>query len=300
MESEKRMIDTYEVLNSLKIGSREIFVAENLDAADGEKYMVGYAVINGIREVYSDCAVSDDYIEIIEDFGKRIVNEAQLHREKIQKLELSDKIITSAECFPIDESIDIHGKIVAMKASSLRPEYRRADRQLYLVTGGFGASANSRGRAVFCTNLHTGEKTRFERYQVLGEVKPECMPEWAKTRIFAMSSQKVFHYGGLHYIPYRVLSGKETKSDFAIRHCRADTFQNERSYDYSDFYANSTEQECDLFLCVENGKLYLPGENYLFLWDGEKGKCEFEQENKSDMQKAATKSAAHKNKEFER
>ena len=64
----------------------------------------------------------------------------------------------------------------------LRSEYQRADRQLYLVTGGFGASANSRGSAVFCKNLHTGEHTRFERRDVLGEVKPERLPDWAKKK----------------------------------------------------------------------------------------------------------------------
>ena len=50
------------------------------------------------------------------------------------------------------------------------------------VTGGFGASANSRGSAVFCTNLHTGKSTRYERMDVMGEVKPERLPEWAKEK----------------------------------------------------------------------------------------------------------------------
>lgn len=287
MENEKRMIDTYEVLNSLEIGQKEVFIAENLNAAEGEKYMVGFAPAEGIRKVYSECAVSDDYIEIVKEFVARIENEADLFREKMERLALSDRVITADECYPLNEDTDIHDKIVAMKASYLRPEYRRTDRQLYLVTGGFGASANSRGRAVYCTNIHTGENTRFERYQVLGEVKPECMPEWAKTKLFAMSSQKVFRHGDLHYIPYRCLNKQELKGDFAIRHCQTDAFQNERSYNYEDFYAGSTEQECDLFLCVENGKLYLPGENYLFLWNGERGNPEFEKHMTALPQKQA-------------
>ena len=52
--------------------------------------------------------------------------------------------------------------------------------------GGSGASANTRGSAVFCTNLHTGENCRWERYMVMGEVKPECMPEWAKEKAEAL------------------------------------------------------------------------------------------------------------------
>lgn len=42
---------------------------------------------------------------------------------------------------------------MAVRAGVLRNEYQTADRQLVLVTGGFGSHANSRGSAVFCTNL---------------------------------------------------------------------------------------------------------------------------------------------------
>ena len=55
------------------------------------------------------------------------------------------------------------------------------------MTGGFGASANSRGSAVFCKNLYDGKTARYERMDVLGEVKPECMPDWAKEKAEAIS-----------------------------------------------------------------------------------------------------------------
>ena len=82
---------------------------------------------------------------------------------------------------------DINGKIIAINPAVLKPEYQRADRQLYLVTGGFGASANARGSAVFCKNLYDGKNTRFERMDVLGEIKPERMPDWAKEKAAAFS-----------------------------------------------------------------------------------------------------------------
>ena len=63
----------------------------------------------------------------------------------------------------------------------------KPDRQLFLVTGGFGASANARGSAVFCKNLYDGKNTRYERMDVLGEVKPERMPDWAKEKAAAFS-----------------------------------------------------------------------------------------------------------------
>ena len=83
-----------------------------------------------------------------------------------------------------------NGKVIAIKPDTLRNEYRRADRQLYFVTGGFGAEANSRGSAVFCKNLHTGENTRFERRDVMGEVKPDRLPDWAKEAIKKLPEKK--------------------------------------------------------------------------------------------------------------
>jgi hypothetical protein len=99
-------------------------------------------------------------------------------------------LITEADCIPDHYSKDINGKIIAIDPKVLKPEFQRADRQLYYVTGGFGASANSRGSAVFCTNLHTGKSTRYERMDVMGEVKPERLPEWAKEKAQELSNKK--------------------------------------------------------------------------------------------------------------
>lgn len=37
-------------------------------------------------------------------------------------------------------------------------------------------------------------------------------------------------------------------------------------YDYEAFYKASTDKDCDLFRCEENGKIYVPGKNELFLY----------------------------------
>ena len=75
-------------------------------------------------------------------------------------------VITEADCIPDHYKNDINGKIIAINPAVLKPEYQRADRQLYLVTGGFGASANARGSAVFCRNLYDGKDTRYARMSV--------------------------------------------------------------------------------------------------------------------------------------
>lgn len=182
MGKEKRMIGDYTVLSSVNVGEKEVILASNEQSTDGEKFLCGFVERNDLFELCKECVVSDDYIEIAHTFGSRVANEAELFKEQVKKLDIPITVITEADCIPDHYSKDINGKVIAIDPKVLKPEFQRADRQLYLVTGGFGASANSRGSAVFCANLHTGKNTRYERMDVMGEVKPECMPDWAKEK----------------------------------------------------------------------------------------------------------------------
>lgn len=190
MEKEKRMIGEYEVLCSVNVGGRETVLASNEKNTDGAKYMCGFVERNDLFELCNDCMVSDDYIEIVHLFGSRVHSEAERFQKELKQLDIPITVITQDDCIPDHYSHDINGKIIAIDPKALKPEYQRADRQLYLVTGGFGASANSRGSAVFCKNIHTGQTTRFERMDVMGEIKPECMPDWAKEKVQEMEQNR--------------------------------------------------------------------------------------------------------------
>ena len=187
MNTEKQKIENYTIICSVNIGEREVVLASDERSRNGDKYMCGFVERNDIFQRCTECMVSDDYIEIAHLFGNRIANEAELFEERVRNLNIPVTVITEADCIPDHYSKDINGKVIAIDPEVLKPEYQRADRQLYLVTGGFGASANSRGSAVFCTNLYTGKSTRYERMDVMGEVKIECMPDWAKERIAALN-----------------------------------------------------------------------------------------------------------------
>ncbi|MGL6199672.1 MAG: hypothetical protein ACRC3H_12140 [Lachnospiraceae bacterium] len=91
--------------------------------------------------------------------------------------------ITKDQCIPVQWSDSIEEKVVIIKASALRREYRSADQQLVYVTGGFGAQANARGSAVFGTNLYSGKESRWERRDIEGVIRPESMPDWAKLQL---------------------------------------------------------------------------------------------------------------------
>lgn len=187
---QKEVIGDYEVLASVHVGEKEVVIGEKEPNNDGLRFMCGYMERTDIFNLCNECVYSDDYIEIAHLFGSRIKEAADLFKNKDKELGIPVTVITEKDCIPDHYSHDINGKVIAIDPKVLKPEFQRADKQLYLVTGGFGASANSRGSAVFCTNLLTGKSTRYERMDVMGEVKPECMPDWAKRKLESMNQTR--------------------------------------------------------------------------------------------------------------
>jgi hypothetical protein len=189
MNDEKRMAGAYEILYAIHIGDKEIVFGENPDIGAPTRFFAGWCDKNELFERYIGDETSD-YLKAMRIF----VDGLSAQIEKVEKERAAVTVpmapITAEQCYPNDLSQNIEGKVVAVRAGVLRSEYQTADRQLVLVTGGFGSHANSRGSAVFCTNLYSGKHTRWERRDIQGEVKPEHIPEWAKERLAALQAEK--------------------------------------------------------------------------------------------------------------
>lgn len=86
-----------------------------------------------------------------------------------------------------------------------------------------------------------------------------------------MSNKEVFFYGGYHFRPVGQFPPKESDFFKITRKLRRDNslkltdYDKERGFTYSHeaFYAASTDKKCDVFRCVENGRLYVPCEHEL-------------------------------------
>ncbi len=178
MENEKRMIQNFEITQCVQIGSKEVVIGINENATDGMKYMCCFVERNELFELYNSVMVSDDYAQVIALYGERLKDAALEFIE--QNKDISNQVLTENDCITDHYSRNIQGKVIVRNVKHLRPEYQRAEYQLYFVTGGFGSYGNARGSAVYCTNLHSGKDVRIERMEVVGEIKPECLPEWAK------------------------------------------------------------------------------------------------------------------------
>ena len=88
-----------------------------------------------------------------------------------------------------------------------------------------------------------------------------------------MDNNGVFEYGGYHFSPERQFTAAENNFasiskrqnlDIDLGFCRENyAYPSKYSYSHESFYAASPDKTCDLFRCVEKGKLYIPCENDL-------------------------------------
>lgn len=89
--------------------------------------------------------------------------------------------------------------------------------------------------------------------------------------------KSMFEYNGYHFEPVRKLKESEKKDICTFsKHIRSDRELgicdynfNWKKHDYSwkGFYSASNDSQLDIFLCKENGKLYVPCEHELFQFE---------------------------------
>ena len=281
MADGKRMADNYEIINTIHIGDKEIVLGVDMKNPDGHYYMVADYERNELFEQYSNALVNNNFIEIAEIFSDRL--REQIEKIKTEEMDMPKSIITADMCDSITDK-DLEGEIIVIEPNVLRPEYRTEAHQIMRCTGGNGASVDARGSAVFCDYLYKDKHTRFERYDVLGILKKEHYPEWLIKRFEfekAIKDKDVFEYGGYHFLPVGVLK-KRKPAEYLTRQIAIDKKlgiwcseyvefygKNKTDYTYKDFYKACHNIPCDIFKCLENDKVYIPGENELFEYIGE-------------------------------
>ena len=146
-------------------------------------YMICVGTRNDILVSYSDVLISDDYVELFRVFADRLSERAKKLAEEREENGVPTTLFTSADCVAGGLDFDIEGKVIILKASALSPEYRTATNQLQIATSGFGCSPNANGRAVYCTNLYTGVKYRYNRHDIAGVADFSRLPKWARNKI---------------------------------------------------------------------------------------------------------------------
>lgn len=189
MSDEKRMLGSYAVEQSIHIGSKEVVFG--VDQKEKHPFIVCYCTYdNPFGAAWPTEAIgTDDYLEAMQEFCSRVQTQIEQTRAEQEKFNFDMAPFTIEDCIPDKKDQSIIGKVVVLNAEPKRYEYQHSAYQLILAEGGNGASGG-RGQAVFATCLATGEHGRWERYDVLGEIRPERMPEWAKEALARIQAQE--------------------------------------------------------------------------------------------------------------
>lgn len=199
----KKKIGDWEVIASFVYGDKEIFIGENpRPEKEVDRYLVGGIIANGLFEQYVDCLSGDNYSEIAELYSMRIQEQIQLVKEELAKFPYDRSIIGNDSCDSIRDR-DIRGEIIVIDSRAIKREYAGADRQLWVAESGFGCSPNGSGRKVFCKNIFTGDSGTWLRQDVLGTIKPECVPQWVKDRMTDKPIEVVFTFGSSMNYPFQ-------------------------------------------------------------------------------------------------
>ncbi len=107
-------------------------------------------------------------------------------RDMYAKLDLfSGKHIVQSE-----KPQDYTGKLLILKPEVLKEECRTPENQLFFATGGFGCSPDNIGSKVFGKFLSDGEETHFYRFDFIGIISNEFLPQWAEMKMQEMQSQQ--------------------------------------------------------------------------------------------------------------
>ena len=179
MSETPRMLGNYTIEQSIYIGDKEVIFG--VDHKDAYPFMVCYCDYNNPLSAPwpSDAVASDDYLEAMSIFTDRVREQIERMQSELAKFQFDMTPFTRDDCIPDDRVSNIIGKVVVINLENKRYEFQCSAYQLVLADGGNGASGG-RGSAVFGTNLATRERGRWERFDVIGELKPSRMPEWAK------------------------------------------------------------------------------------------------------------------------
>lgn len=198
MGNDKKIISLndieYEILKEDIASGNNFYMAVKvgLEKNDKPEYITGTidkTLATAGREYYLIDCRSDDYIEVAEFYYGTLMRELQRVRESEPK-DIPPMMLSSSDCNSIHNYTTLAGKLVVLDADALYPEFQNSMDQLYLAEGGFGCNPKGSGNAIFAENLYTGEPCRIERYDVIGVIKQDKLPQWAKDKLEEKESQK--------------------------------------------------------------------------------------------------------------
>ena len=189
-------IDAYQEIQSLKIAGVTLFMGWNPNDPKRTYLLCNKHTID-LGDYYMDAVVSTEYLEIVGQFAERLNQQIEKAKELRKERALPVQMLGAKHCRERGKTESLKGKVIILKPESLTPEYRTADCQLVIATGGFGCEPNARGRAVYVKELYSGKEYRMNIGDVLGIADLNTLPDWIDGKLLErqkeMDAEKPAH-----------------------------------------------------------------------------------------------------------
>lgn len=103
-------------------------------------------------------------------------------REAFEALDL----FAFSHCETDSAELDYTGRVVVMSTHTLREDCWTRQNQLWYAHGGNGCKPHAIGRSILCTCLSDGEQGRLLRGDIVGVIREECLPDWAREKLLEL------------------------------------------------------------------------------------------------------------------
>lgn len=166
-----------------------------------ERVLNMYAVT--IREHMCDARIDDDVKSWARGFNVAFKNGEQKSSSIITQMNPGIVNILAKHAIKEFENLNLfswehcdrsqqnyENKVVIVSHTRLKEEYWSPENQLWLATNGFGCEPDKIGRAVYSTCLADGDRNRWDRGDILGVIKDEYLPDWAREKLEELQAKE--------------------------------------------------------------------------------------------------------------
>ena len=79
------------------------------------------------------------------------------------------------------------GQVVVLDPTIFKDEYKKPENQLFYAKFGNGCRPDALGTKVYGQCLHSGRECYYRRSEILGVMKLELVPEWAREKVMEIT-----------------------------------------------------------------------------------------------------------------
>ncbi len=139
---------------------------------------------------YTNALGFDSYMEALAEHCDRLSDGVEKSLAIRQERGITGTLYLG-DCIPNSKYGSYKGELVVIRADVLQHDKRTDDHQLIYATHRNGCNPQARGQAVYCIDVYDGKQMRYERYDVLGIIRPEAIPAWAEPKIAEIKARQL-------------------------------------------------------------------------------------------------------------